>query len=70
MSRIVDKFTLEEIYLIRSCNIKNPDKTRIMQELEGYLDLESMGEMVGITLKKLEGATIDDIKAILEIPLD
>lgn len=70
MSRIVDKLTLEEIYLIRSCNIKNADKARIMKELKGYRDLAGMEKMVDIVLKKLEDATKDDIKAILEIPLD
>lgn len=70
MSGIVDKFTLEELYLIRSCNVKNPDKTRITQELEGYLYLDGMKKIVGSVLKKLENATKDDVKAILECPLD
>lgn len=70
MSRIVDKLTLEEIYLVRSCNLRNPDKARIKQELEGYLELEGMGKMVGDVLKKLEGVSADDIKAIWEFPLD
>lgn len=70
MSRITDMFTLEELYLVRSCNLKNPDKARIKKELEGYLELEGMREMVDNVLKKLENASLEDINEILEIPLD
>ena len=68
MSKVIlDKFTLEEIYLIRSCNLRKPDKDRIQRELEGYLELEGMKEVVRGVLKKLEEASADDLEKVWEI---
>lgn len=52
MDRILYKFTLEEIYLIRACSLKTPDRDSIIKELEGYLDLEGMEDIVRGILKK------------------
>lgn len=71
MSKVfLDKFTLEEIYLIRSCNLRKPDKDRIQRELEGYLELEGMKEVVRGVLEKLEEASADDLEKVWEISLD
>lgn len=71
MSKVIlDKFTLEEIYLIRSCNLRKPDKVRIKQELAGYLELEGMKEMVCGVLEKLEKSSADDLEKIWEMSLD
>lgn len=71
MSKVIlDKFTLEEIYLIRSCNLRKPDKVRIRQELEGYLELEGLKELVMRVLRKLEQSSTDDLEKIWEVSLD
>ena len=56
MSKVfLDKFTLEEIYLIRSCNLRKP---------------EGMKEMVCGVLEKLEKSSADDLEKIWEMSLD
>lgn len=70
MSKMLSELTVEEVYLIRSCNLRNPDKDRIKQELESYLELEGMKHIVSGVLKKLENASADDLKQIWEIRLD
>lgn len=67
---ILDRFTLEEVYLIRSCNLIRPDKVRIGQILESYLELQGMKELVNGVLKKLEAASEDDLKELWQISLD
>lgn len=67
---ITSKFTLEEIYLIRTCNLRTPDKDRIISELKDYLDLEGMKEMVRGVIGKLEYATGEELRCLLEYPLD
>lgn len=71
MSTMINQLTVEEVYLIRSCNLlRKPDKVRIKQELEGYLELDGMESLVRSVLKKLEDASEDDLKQIWEIQLD
>lgn len=70
MNNIINKFTLEEIYLIRSCNLKTPDKNRIKSELNDYLDLEGMKELVSGVLDKLESVTEEELQKIWEFSLD
>ena len=70
MKDITSKFTLEEIYLIRSCNLKTPDKGRIRSELEGYLDLSGMKEMVRGVIEKLEYVTGEELQNLWAYPLD
>lgn len=70
MSKILNKFTLEEIYLIRTCNLKTPDKDRIIDELKRYLDLEGMEEIVGKALDKLEKITEKELQELWEFSLD
>lgn len=67
---ITSKFTLEEIYLIRTCNLRTPDKDRIISELKDYLDLEGMKEMVRGVIGKLEYATEEELRCLWEYPLD
>ncbi len=67
---ILDRFTLEEVYLIRSCNLIRPDKVRIRQILESYLELQGMKELVSGVLKKLEEFSADDLEKVWEISLD
>lgn len=67
---ITSKFTLEEIYLIRTCNLRTPDRDRIISELKDYLDLEGMKEMVRGVIGKLEYATGEELRCLLEYPLD
>ncbi len=68
--KTLNKFTLEEIYLIRSCNLKTPDKDRIITELSGYLELAGMGEIVRMILGKLENATERELQELWEFPLE
>lgn len=70
MQDITQKFTLEEIYLIRSCNLRTPDKDRISSELEGYLDLAGMKEMVRGVIDKLEYVTGEELQNLWTYPLD
>ena len=70
MYRILNKFTLEEIYLIRTCNLKTPDRDSIIKELEGYLDLEGMEDIVRGILKKMEKVTEEELKKLWEVSLD
>lgn len=67
---ILNKFTLEEIYLIRSCNLKNPDKARIKKELKEYLELAGMKEAVESVIKKVEDASAEELTAVWEFSLD
>lgn len=67
---IINKFTLEEIYLIRSCNLKTPDKDRIKAELKDYLDLEGMEELVSGVLDKLEYVTEEELQKLWGFSLD
>jgi hypothetical protein len=70
MDRILYKFTLEEIYLIRACSLKTPDRDSIIKELEGYLDLEGMEDIVRGILKKMEKVTEGELKKLWEFSLD
>lgn len=70
MRDITQKFTLEEIYLIRSCNLRTPDKDRISSELKGYLDLAGMKELVRGVIDKLEYVTGEELQNLWEYPLD
>ena len=67
---ITQKFTLEEIYLIRSCNLRTPDKDRISSELKGYLDLDGMKDLVRGVIDKLEYVTGEELQNLWEYPLD
>ena len=70
MSKILNKFTWEEIYLIRACNLKTPDRDRIINELKGYLDLPGMEESVRKVLEKLEKVTEGELQDLWEFSLD
>lgn len=70
MNKILNKFTLEEIYLIRTCNLKTPDRDRIINELKGYLDLTGMKEIVERVLDKIKKATERELQELWEFPLD
>lgn len=70
MEDITSKFTLEEIYLIRSCNLAIPDRDRIKSELKGYLDLAGMKELVRGAIDKLEYITGEELQNLWEYPLD
>mgnify|MGYP006980038650 CR=1 FL=1 len=70
MEDITSKFTVEEIYLVRTCNLVIPDKDRIISELKDYLDLEGMKEIVRGVIGKLEYATGEELKRLWEYPLD
>lgn len=70
MKDITSKFTLEEIYLIRSCNLMIPDRDRIKSELKGYLDLAGMKELVRGAIDKLEYITGEELQNLWEYPLD
>lgn len=70
MSKILNKFTLEEIYLIRTCNLKTPDRDRIINELKRYLDLSGMEEIVRKILNKVEKTTEEELQELWEFSLD
>lgn len=70
INNIINKLTLEEIYLIRSCNLKTPDKDRIKSELKDYLDLEGMEELVSGVLDKLEYVTEEELQKLWGFSLD
>lgn len=70
MSKILNKFTLEEIYLIRTCNLKTPDRDRIVNELKRYLDLSGMEEIVRKILNKVEKTTEEELQELWEFSLD
>ncbi len=70
MNEVTKKFTLEEIYLIRTCNLKIPDRDRIISELKDYLDLEGMKKVVRGTIDKLEYITGEELQNLWEYPLD
>ncbi len=70
MNDIISKYTLEEIYLIRTCNLSTPDRNRIIAELKDYLNLAGMKEIVRGLVDKLAYATGEEIKCLLEYPLD
>ncbi len=70
MNKTLNKFTLEEIYLIKTCNLKTPDRDRIIKELKGYLDLAGMEEIIGKVLDKLEKATEKELQELWEFSLD
>lgn len=70
MNNITSKFTLEEIYLIRSCNLRTPDRDRIKSELKDYLDLDGMKELVRGVIDKLEYVTGEELQNLWEYPLD
>lgn len=70
MYRILNKFTLEEIYLIRACNLKTPDKDKIIKELEGYLGLAEIGDIVREVIDKIEKVTEEELKKLWEVSLD
>lgn len=63
------QFTLEEIYLIRSCNCK--DKTKIINELNNYLKINDpvIVEMASNTLAKLNKASDDELLEVINYPL-
>lgn len=67
---ILDKFNLEEIYLVRTCNLKVLDKERILKELKTYLDLDGMEAIVRNVMGKIRKATEEELKALWEFPLD
>ena len=62
-------FTIEEIYLIRSCNSKN--KTKIIDVLEGYLKSTDFGmvEMADNALAKLKDASDKEFLELINYPL-
>lgn len=70
MQDITSKFTLEEIYLIRTCNLRTPDRDRIISELKDYLDLAGMKELVRGVIGKLEYTTGEELQKLWEYPLD
>jgi hypothetical protein len=70
MYRILNKFTLEEIYLIRTCNLKTPDKDKIIEGLEGYLELAEIGDIVRGVIDKIEKVTEEELKKLWEVSLD
>lgn len=70
MKDITNKFTLEEIYLIRTCNLRIPDRDRIREELKDYLDLTGMKELVRGVIDKLEYVTGEELQNLWEYPLD
>ncbi len=70
MNKTLNKFTLEEIYLIKTCNLKTPDRDRIIKELNGYLDLAWMEEIIGKALDKIEKATEKELQELWEFSLD
>ena len=65
MNKTLNKFTLEEIYLIKTCNLKTPDRDRIIKELNGYLE-----EIIGKALDKIEKATEKELQELWEFSLD
>lgn len=67
---VLNKFNLEEIYLVRTCNLKVPDKERILKELKTYLDLDGMEAIVRNVMGKIRKATEEELKALWEFPLD
>ncbi len=67
---ILNKFNLEEIYLARTCSLEVPDRERILKELEIYLDLDGMEEIVRNVSDKIRHATEEELKALWEFPLD
>ena len=67
---VLNKFNLEAIYLVRTCNLKVPDKERILKELKTYLDLDGMEAIVRNVMGKIRKATEEELKALWEFPLD
>lgn len=63
------KFTLEEIYLIRSCNSKS--RTKIINELNKYLKIDdpAIVEMANNVLTKLNKASDDELLEVINYPL-
>lgn len=63
------KFTLEEIYLIRSCNSKC--RTKIVNELNKYLKINdaTIVEMANNVLTKLNKASDDELLEVIDYPL-
>lgn len=63
------KFTLEEIYLIRSCNSKV--RTKIINELNKYLKINdpAIVEMANNALAKLNKASDDELLEVISYPL-
>lgn len=70
MNNTLNKFTVEEVYLIRTCNLKTPDRERIIKELEGYLVLEGMEKIVRTVLDKLRKATEQELQELWDFSLD
>lgn len=70
MEDIGNKFTLEEIYLIRTCNLTVPDRDRIRDELTDYLELAGMKELVRGVINKLEYISGEELQKLWEYPLD
>lgn len=70
MKDIGGKFTLEEIYLIRTCNLTVPNKDRIREELKDYLELDGMKELVRGVIDKLEYISGEELQKLWEYPLD
>lgn len=70
MNNTLKKFTLEEVYLIRTCNLKEPNRDKIIKELKEYLVLEGMGEIVRTVLDKLEKSTEQELQELWDFSLD
>lgn len=68
MTTILSKFTVEEIYLIKTC--KTGNKTENIQELEGYLKFvdSEMAETVHNAIKKLRKASDKEYQDLIDYP--
>lgn len=68
MTTILSKFTVEEIYLIKTC--KTGNKTENIQEMKGYLKFvdSEMGETVHNAIKKLRKASDKEYQDLIDYP--
>lgn len=67
---ITNNFTIEEIYLIRTCNLRPPNRDRIISELKDYLELEEMKDLVRRVIGKLEYISGEELQSLWEYPLE
>lgn len=63
------EFTIEEIFLIRSCKSKN--KLKIIDELKGYSKSAdySIAEMANNALEKMKISSDKEFSALMDYPL-
>ena len=63
------EFTIEEIFLIRSCKSKN--KLKIIDELKGYSNSADSGiaEMAQNALEKMNKSSDKEFSALMDYPL-